>query len=382
MEDLQEQIEIEHRLPAVTANFDQLREALDEELSRYEVVVSPDGVADAKRTATEVNKLRSTLAERRKAVVAEVSSPIEAFAERMRALEDRCEEVRQGILQQVRQYEEETREKVRVALSARLEELWIHHDVRQEHRRATTEDLVKLTAITKKTEKLTAGTDSEVVNRVQADAARQQKVDMRLLELENRSYRAGLGAPLTLDHVHRIIELDDEAYEAELARIFDAELERERQAAERREREQARQAEARAAQVQPPAESAPEAESEAPRSTYRNAGWDAERGTEPEAQADQQIPFGEDPEPATGDRSPTRTGVPTPSWREREHDEPHPVDVPPGKNAWRVTCTFELVVGQHITAQQLESELRRVIQEKAGLSTLTAVEAKLTGEGE
>ncbi|HKJ22276.1 MAG TPA: DUF1351 domain-containing protein, partial [Gammaproteobacteria bacterium] len=130
------------------ANFEELRIRLQEELQKYDVVVTADTVADAKKLATELNKTRQHIDQRRKDEVAKVSAPIREFDDRMNELAGLCKDGRQGLLDQIRKFEDDTRELVRAQLDERRTELWMELVVDDEFQRATFDDLVLVSNLT------------------------------------------------------------------------------------------------------------------------------------------------------------------------------------------------------------------------------------------
>jgi|SRR5690625_1450996 len=208
------------------ANFDEVKKRLAAELERYEgVVVTRDTVADAKKLATEMNQTAKAIDDRRKEEVAAVSEPIRQFDAQMRELVTMCKDGRAKLLDQVKVFEDETRAQVRELLTKHRDDQWEEQDVEQEFRKAEIDDLAILSNITK-TGSLTTRAANEVAARVQADRGLQDRTHMRIAQLESISYKAGLAAPLTRDHVAGILFADGEIYQAEIERIVQAEVSR------------------------------------------------------------------------------------------------------------------------------------------------------------
>lgn len=322
MESGNELVRIETALPTIGLNFEEAKKLLEQEVAEYNIVVTADSVADAKKVATQLNKRAGEIDGLRKDAVAQVSEPIKEFDGQMRELVGICKEGRQKILDQVKRYEDETRAQADLLLRESREALWDDLDVKAEFRQADMRDLVKLTALTA-TGKLTKATSQELLGRVRDDKALQDRTERRLLELENRSYKAGLAAPLTRDHVEHFLFAYDDRYESELLRILDAEVERQETAEQRlRERQEREDRQARQAALE------------------------------------------------TEER---RQRIET----HREQDQAKPAA--PGKVAWRVTCTFSTEAPAHIEAEAIEAELRRVLA-NAGIKALTSVRAERVQE--
>ena len=254
--DMQELIKIENKPAVLTINFNELKTRLASELERYDVVVTEDTVADAKKLATELNQTARFIDDRRKQEVAAVSEPIRKFDDQMKELVSMCKDGRQKLLDQIKVYEDETREKARQLIVAFTDEQWDALGVEKEFRNVRIDDLVMLTAVTK-AGNLAAKTSNEITARVQANRALQDRTHMRLLKLENISYEQGLSAPLTRDHVAGFLFAEDDVYDAEIHRIIEAEKKREEIAQQRmrermeREEQQLKDREERAPEQKP-----------------------------------------------------------------------------------------------------------------------------------
>lgn len=308
-------------------NFEEAKAQIEAEVDQYDVVVTEDSVGDAKKLATMLNKRAKEIDQRRKDAIAEVSAPIKSADEQFKQLVAICKNGRQRIMVQVEKFEDVQRERAAGLLKTYREEYWIKFGVKDEFKSAEFDDLVKLTALTGKGN-LTAATDAEIRQRVQADKSMQDQTERRLLELENRSYRADLAAPLTRDHVRPFLFADDETYERELTRIIDAELQREKVAAERERQRQARA-------VEPPKEQTP---AEAPQTRA-------------------------EPEPA-------------PDTDHQAQAEPAAPDAPDqaGTIRWRVTVTFSVETSDSVGAEKVcEAAYKRMLD--ANIKTMTDVRA-------
>lgn len=369
MSDTTAMISLEAKPAVLSINFDELKAHLQEHVSQYDIVVTADTVADAKKLATDLNKQRLELEAKRKEAVAKVSEPIKEFEGQMKELAELYQQGRQKILNQVEKFEDETRELARELLTKAREKQWKELLVKDEFRKAEFEDLIKLTAVTK-AGNLSASAANELKSRVQADRDLQNRTRMRLMELENRSYKAGLAAPLSREHVEPILFADDQAYEAGIEKILTVELARQEavEARARQRMEQERRAEEeRQRRIKEDQERAQQREQDAQRSPAtepptRNEtrpvaegagmGQDAERDEGPIPRTVDELVRSEDPAP---------------------YQNP-PEPAPAGKVAWSVHCEFRLECSSKISQQAIEAELRRVL-EKAGITTLQSVQA-------
>jgi hypothetical protein len=321
---------IESKPPNLAADFEKAKERLEAELVRFDIVVTADTLADDKKLPTEINKIKSHIDTMRKQAVADISAPIKKFDADMKALVTMCEDRRQAILTQIANFERETEKKVVGLMDQYRAELFEQLGVREEFYRAEHDDLVKPSALTQGG-KLRKQERDEIQRRVQADLAVQNQTDRRMMELENRSFRAGLKSPLTRDHVRPFLFSPDETYNEEIDRIIGAELNRQHETEERLRadiEEQNRRKEAQAVVTQQP---------------------------EPAAVAE--------PQPAT---EPVK----------QPEVERQPVQSAGGSRDKKigccVHCTFFVEINPGITNQAITAELRRVL-ENAGIKSLQEI---------
>lgn len=328
--------------PAVLdTNFEAMRARLQNEVARYDIVVTGDTVKDAKKLATELNAIKKQLDDRRKQEVAKASEPIKAFDAQMKELTTLCEDGRQRILGQVRTFEEKTLREAQQRLEEYLQECYEDLGVREEYRTASVEGMAKLTTLTK-TGKLTAAACSEVGSKVNKCRLLQQQTDLRLSQLENECYRAGLHSPLTREHVEGILFTDESQYHDSLQSMIIRELDRQAET----ERRAAAAAERKVLEGQQAAERKAEAERRA--QDQAQAAAEAQR-REPAAQ-----PEPEDTVAAPADFP--NTPEPMASTR-----APQPTASAPGKIPVRVYCTLDIEVSPRVNDAAIEAELRRLL---------------------
>lgn len=325
----------------LSVNFEELKRSLQDELKQYEIVVTADTVSQAKALATELNQTKGLIDKRRKEEVARASEPVKAFDGQMKELTALCESGRQAILEQVKTFEDKTRDEVQRLLAAKVVDLWAAQGVEAEFRRTTTSDLVIVSHLTG-SGNLTAKAAGEVERRVSADKALQDQTRMRLLQLENASYKAGLAAPLVRAHVEHFLFAEAAVYQDKLELTLDAEVEREKVARDRYAAEQKAQADQQARADQ--AEQARQAR------------------LKTQQMADAMTPS-EAPQEAKADDP-----APTPP------ETPKAAQAKPGaRQNCTVTCTFSITVTGDTTKADVEAQLRKVMT-KAGITTLATVE--------
>lgn len=255
-------------VPAVIdADYESYRDYLKTEIAKYDIVVTEDTVKDAKALATKLNKVKSEIADKRKAAVAAASEPVKAFEAKVKELETMCEDGRQRILSQVSAFESATLKLAESELKGFLVDCYRSQGVTEEFQTATVDDLVKLGALTG-TGKLAKAARDAVIARVGECVNKQQRTALRLSQLENQSHRSGLHSPLTREHVAGILFCVDEGeYQSNLENLINRELERQKETLARAD--QIRQEEAA---KQAPVEAQPVAQQAAPE--FSNDGHD------------------------------------------------------------------------------------------------------------
>jgi len=232
--------------PAIlSVDFDKVKAELKSELEQYEIVVTGDTVGGAKELATKLNKTAGAIDTRRKELVSDASAPIKEFDTNMKELVQLCQTGRADILGQVKTFEDETRAKVRQLLAAAVITQYDAWEVGEEFQTVTTEDLVILSNVTSKGNLSKAAREAvaiRVINQYNLEGA----VKIRLLELENSCYKAGLKSPLTRTHINHFLFDELESYVDKLAMLIDVELTRQEQAEQQQERKSEAQSKTKA----------------------------------------------------------------------------------------------------------------------------------------
>lgn len=216
--------------PAViSVNFVEIKEALTEALKKYDVVVTADTLADAKKLKIELNKNATEFDKRRKVAVESVSAPIKEFDGQMKELIAMCKGGVEKLGSQITVFETETLNNIRNMLGEALGREWDALNVSAEFRKANITDLVLLGSVTS-TGKLTGKVGNDIKSRALDDKGAENTIKLRLSELENRSYRAGLKAPLTRAHVEVFLFAPEADYSLRLEAMLKSEVQRQEQA--------------------------------------------------------------------------------------------------------------------------------------------------------
>lgn len=213
------------KAPEITSNFAELKTWLQENLKKYQIEVTEENLSEAKKMATELNKLSTVINKTKSEKIREISAPIDVLKAAASEVIDMLQEGREKLLEQIKVFEDKTRIKVKELIgeefAGRMNEL----NIKPEFRNINPDDFVQLSFITK-TGSLTKAAKEAVAAKVGELKMLQDKVDMRLLQLENASLKAGLKSPLRRDHVEPFLMAPDDQYEIQLSRIIGIEVSR------------------------------------------------------------------------------------------------------------------------------------------------------------
>lgn len=331
----------------LTGNFEEVRAHFVEQLKAYDLVVTVDTLGDAKKLATELNKAATEVKARGKAVSSEAAAPINAFDAQVKELAQLLLDARTKLTEQIKRFEDETRAKALEVLQAYLVEQGTAKGIQPEFQNARVDDLANLSTLTS-TGKLSAKAKAEVDARVQADLNLQTQTEMRLLKLENESFKAGLSVALERRHVEPFLFADESEYTMRLASLFEAEVQREakaRQAADERAAREAKlkaEAEERAARAEADRKEAERvnAERQAKQQAEHEAQMAALKEQQEKALAEQKAQLQRAPAPVA---APISMDKPTSSPISIDGDEPilHAIgDIRFPKQSAKHTCTF------------------------------------------
>lgn len=228
--------------PAVIdTNYEAIRSQLQDHLAKYtDVVVTTDTLADSKKLATSINKLKGDIAATRKKEVSRAAEPVKAFEAKFKGLEEMCETVRQKIKTQVDIFEAKALNTARLLLEQLLAETYAKKAIQEEFQTATVEDDVKLSALTS-TGKLSKAAKDSITAKVGECQVRQQRVALRLSQLENESHRVGLHSTLTREHVAGFLfDESDDNYNSNLSSLLEREIDRQEETLRRAEEQRKR----------------------------------------------------------------------------------------------------------------------------------------------
>jgi hypothetical protein len=237
MNDLQVNI-----IPAqISANLTELKADLLENLKSYDIEVTIETLPEAKKMATDLNKLAGEIDKRRKDVKKELNAPADAFNAQAVELAKLILDSREKILKQVATFEDKQREHCKKLLRIELDTLYLENEVIKEYQTGNIEKLAILSNLTDKA-KLTKAALEKVAEMVKADKAVQDMVESRKANLSAITERAGLIGGISDALIMPFIREPEAIYTAKLNQIIDTEIKRQKATEERIKAEAERKA--------------------------------------------------------------------------------------------------------------------------------------------
>lgn len=220
-------------IPAqIKSNFEEIRAELQENIKAYDIEVTAENLPDAKKMATDLNKLSGEIDKKRKEKAKEMSEPVKAFEAEAKELTTIIQNARTKILEQVKTYEDKTRELCLNELNTLKESLYASLEVAAEYQTAEVSDLAIASNLTSSMN-LSKKAREEVEKRVNDCKARQDMVNSRLANLENVCKYAGLVPAIQPEAIKSFITEPESVYNERLAKMIDGEIARQKAIEER-----------------------------------------------------------------------------------------------------------------------------------------------------
>lgn len=216
-------VDVELKLPEINSNFELFKQTLEQKLSKFDFLVSEDGVKDANKTATGLNKISLRIEDIKKTNVDKLMVPINVFKSNCDQLKTLVENKRQGILKQVKVFEDKERALVKRFLYEDLESFYVKFGVNAEFQTVKIDDLAIISNKAKLG--LTSKAKGQLEARVIECKRFQEKIELRLTTLEGTCYKRGLDAPLVRKNIESFLkEVDDSKYDEKLFSLIKSEI--------------------------------------------------------------------------------------------------------------------------------------------------------------
>ena len=206
--------------------FEQLKDEVIEQLNsnKYNSVVTIDNFDVMKKTSQELGKIAEYVSRFRIDKVKEESVEIQDFEKNFKEITKIIEAKQETIKEGLSVFEELTRKQINLVCKEYLTAQFEVLNIRLEFQNIDISDMTQRKFMTK-TGVISADGKKEVESRVNIKLVLQNKVDLRLSNLENICHRAGI-EPLLKEHVQGFLFDDDENYNKKLDSLVETEIKR------------------------------------------------------------------------------------------------------------------------------------------------------------
>jgi hypothetical protein len=237
-------------IPAqISANLAELKADLLENLKAYDIEVTIETLPEAKKMATDLNKLAGEIEKRRKDVKKELNAPADAFNAQAVELATLILNSRGKILKQVATFEDKQREHCKKLLQNELDTLYLENEVTKEYQTGNIEKLAILSNLTDKA-KLTKAALEKVADMVKADKSVQDMVESRKANLSAITERAGIVGDIYDKLIEPFIKEPEAIYTAKLNELIDGIIKQQKAAEDRIRAEAERKAKEEAERIE------------------------------------------------------------------------------------------------------------------------------------
>jgi hypothetical protein len=220
-------------IPAqISANLAEIKADLLENLKQYDIEVTIETLPEAKKMATDLNKLAGEIDKRRKDVKKELSAPVDVFNAQAVELAKMILDAREKILKQVAVFEDKQKAHCRQLLQLELDARYLENEVVKEFQTGNVEKLAILSNLTDKA-KLTKSAIEKVAEIVKADKAVQDMVESRKANLNAITERAGIVGGIYDKLIEPFIKEPESIYTAKLNELIDGIIKQQKAAEER-----------------------------------------------------------------------------------------------------------------------------------------------------
>lgn len=222
------EFKVDTTLPILNGNFEALKQSLSEHLVKYEIEVNEANFTEAEQMEREINKLIKQIDGKRKEIAADVKKPIDFFNAKCKELTELCEQSLTKIKSQTESFKQKRQEEWIELLKTELLSQYSKLNIKNEFKTVSILDLVIKSNFTDIGNLAKSARDA-ISERVHCALSLQNLVHVRLVELENASLKAGLKSPLNRGHVESFLKTDDETYKAQLNKILENEIRRQKE---------------------------------------------------------------------------------------------------------------------------------------------------------
>lgn len=206
--------------------FEQLKDEVIEQLkdNKYNSIVTLENFDVMKKTSQELGKIAEYVSRFRIDKVKEESGEIQDFEKNFKEITKIIEEKQETIKEGLSVFEELTRKQINLICKEYLTTQFQVLNIRLEFQNIDISDMTQRKFMTG-TGAISAAGKAEIESRVNLKLALQNKVDLRLSNLENICFKAGI-EPLSKEYVQGFLLDDDESYNKKLDSLVETEIKR------------------------------------------------------------------------------------------------------------------------------------------------------------
>ena len=221
----------------LNAKMQSLESLVVQELGKaeYNSIVTMDNFKVMKESSLFLGKVAKDISDFRIAKVKEETQDIKIFEDSLKRFTSMFKSKQDEMKQGLDVFEEETRKQVKAVCIAYFDDYSLEVGLSDEFKNVNLEDMTQTGFMTASGSISKKGKD-EVEKRVQVQLNLQNKVQNRLMMLENECLKAGI-EPLTKQHIQGFILADDNTYISNLNMLIESELRRAEQIKAKQEQE-------------------------------------------------------------------------------------------------------------------------------------------------
>lgn len=230
-------LEEKKKIVVFNSEHENILEQIKKELEadRYNSIVTIDSFDDMTDSYNELGKTSKLISRFRIDKKDSEMEDINLFDKNFKSYCTLIDEKQETIKQGLSVFEELKRKQILEVCTKYLVEQYKEKDLRVEFRIIDIKDMTLSKYVTEKMNISKPGKD-EIDKRINEKLALQNKVDNRILSLENTCLKAGI-EPLTIEHIQGFLFEADDKYEIKLKLLIDAEVKRSEVAKQKNEAE-------------------------------------------------------------------------------------------------------------------------------------------------
>ena len=200
------ELEVNKQLPVITANFDEVKESLNQSLEKYKgIIVTEETLQDCKKTQQDLSKVKNGIETFRKSVKKDMEVPIKEFEAKCKELVSLIGEVEQPIKDGITVFDNKRREEKRTKALEFIKDAVAKHGL--DEKRAS-----KLTVIDKYLNLSASGKSvKEDIEQRALMLLQEQDKELGVIQVINGTIKAvneGINTKLKIDDFKTLIEMN------------------------------------------------------------------------------------------------------------------------------------------------------------------------------